>query len=264
MMENETEKLCVARFTERSRSETEDWVVVEFPVSIVMNGQETVTLLCTPANLKYLAVGFLFSEGLIQDRDDIKDIIVDSQCGVVRVYTADNKVVNKSLSKRLIAPSCGGRASFYNVSEAGGKTKVQSRIRISAKEVFALVEQFQNRSQIFRATGGVHSAALCDNQSILVFSEDIGRHNAIDKVFGECILNEIPTDDRIIVTSGRVSSEIMLKVIKKNVPVLISVSAPTNVGVRLAADFGVTLIGFVRGRRMNVYTNDWRIVTDAR
>jgi len=114
-------------------------------------------------------------------------------------------------------------------------------------------------SRVFKATGGVHSAALCDTQNILVFSEDIGRHNAIDKIFGECILEDIPTDEHLIITSGRVSSEILLKVAKRSIPILISKSAPTNLGVRLADDLGITLIGFVRGERMNVYTNKWRV-----
>ena len=142
--------------------------------------------------------------------------------------------------------------------------KVESRTEISTPEVLALVNEVQHRSQIYRATGGVHSAALCDTKDILVFSEDIGRHNAIDKIFGECILNDIATDDHIIITSGRISSEILLKVAKRNVPLIVSKSAPTNLGVRLADDLGVTLVGFVRGKRMNVYTHAWRIATDGK
>ena len=105
----------------------------------------------------------------------------------------------------------------------------------------------------------MHSAALCDNRDILVFAEDIGRHNAIDKIFGECILRDIPTDDRIVITSGRIPSEILLKVARRKIPIIISISAPTDLGVRLATDLGMTLIGFVRGKRMNVYTNGWRV-----
>jgi FdhD protein len=115
-----------------------------------------------------------------------------------------------------------------------------------------------------RATGGVHSAALCDTRNIIVLSEDIGRHNAVDKIFGECILNDITTDDHIIITSGRVTSEILLKVAKRNIPIIVSKCAPTNLGVRLAADLGVTLVGFVRGKRMNVYTHAGRIATDGK
>ncbi|NVL92945.1 MAG: formate dehydrogenase accessory sulfurtransferase FdhD, partial [Desulfobacterales bacterium] len=119
--------------------------------------------------------------------------------------------------------------------------------------------QFQQYSKIYRITHGVHSAALCDAKNILVFADDIGRHNAIDKIFGQCLLEDIPTNDRIILTSGRISSEILLKVAKRNIPIIISKSAPTYLGVKLADDLGITLIGFVRGKKMNAYANDWRI-----
>ena len=137
-------------------------------------------------------------------------------------------------------------------------------MEVPAQDVFTLAGEFQHRSHVFRTTGGVHSAALCDTKSILLFSEDIGRHNAIDKIFGECLLQDIPTDDRLIITSGRISSEILLKVAKRNIPILISRSAPTDLGVKLADDLGITLLGFVRGKRMNAYTNDWRIVSDGK
>ena len=183
----------------------------------------------------------------------------------MRVETEEDKeFANELIFKRLITSGCGRGASFYSAADVQGQVKVESQIGISPLEVFTLLKEFHHRSQIYRTTGGVHSAALCDAKSILVFNEDIGRHNAIDKIFGECIFRDIPTDDRIIITSGRISSEILLKVAKRNIPLLISKSAPTDLGVRLANDLGVTLIGFVRGERMNVYTNGWRVVTDGK
>jgi len=105
----------------------------------------------------------------------------------------------------------------------------------------------------------VNSAALGDRKSILVFDEDIGRHDAIDKIFGKCLLENITTDDRIIITSGRISSEILHKVAKRGIPIIVSISAPTNLGVEIADKLGITLIASVRGKKMNVYTNDWRV-----
>jgi len=264
-MDNETEKFSILKLTERGSSSIDDVVAKEFPLTIILNNQELVTLLCSPMNLRYLAVGFLFSEGLIKSKDEIKKIIVDDRRGVVRVETeGDVELAKDVLFKRLITSGCGRGVSFYSAADAQGQVKVESRIEISTLEVLALVKEFQNRAQIYRATGGVHSAALCDIRDILVFSEDVGRHNAIDKIFGECILNDIVTDDHIIITSGRISSEILLKVARRNVPLIVSKSAPTNLGLRLAADLGVTLIGFVRGKRMNVYTHDWRIAMDGK
>ncbi len=263
MVEKEIERFPILRITKQGRSQSEDAVVREFPLTIVLNNQELVTLLCSPTDLKCLAIGFLGSEGLLRSKDEIKKIIVDDQRGVVRVETKEGKdLASELLFKRLITSGCGRGASFYSAADATSQ-KVESQMQISALEVFALVKEFQHRSQVYQATGGVHSAVLCDTKSILVFSEDIGRHNAIDKIFGECILRDIPTDDRIIITSGRISSEILLKIAKRNIPILISKSAPTNLGLRLANDLGITLIGFVRGQRMNVYTNGWRVATDG-
>ncbi len=263
-MENEIEKIPMLRFTEGGRSNIEDAVAREFPLTIILNNQELVTLLCSPVNLKYLAVGFLFSEGLLKSKGEIKRIMVDERSGVVRVETEESEELARDvLFKRLITSGCGRGVSFYSTTYATVQ-KVESQVEMSTHDVFTLVSDFQHRSQIYLATGGVHSAALCDTKGILVFSEDIGRHNAIDKIFGECILKDIPTDDRMIITSGRISSEILLKVAKRNIPIIISISAPTDLGVKLANDLSVTLLGFVRGKRINAYTNNWRIVRDGK
>jgi len=260
-MVGEVERVPILRLTEEGERHADDIVVREFPLTVILNNQELVTLLCTPTHLDYLAIGFLSSEGLLKSKDEIKKITVDEQRGVVRVETEEeNKQAGELVFKRLITSGCGRGASFYSAADVVGQIKVESKTNISAVEVFELVREFQHRSQIFRTTGGVHSAALCDTKNILVFSEDIGRHNAIDKIFGECILKGIPTDGRVIITSGRVSSEILLKAAKRNIPLLVSKSAPTDIGVKLAGDMGITLIGFVRGKRMNVYANDWRVV----
>lgn len=248
------------RLSERGSTYLEDVVARESPLTIILNNRELATLLCSPANLAYLAVGFLFSEGFLKSKDDIKKIMVDEQRGVARVETAgDEQMEGDALFRRFITSGCGRGVSFYSVADAQDQVGVESRLEVSVLDVLALVNEFQHRSQVYRATGGVHSAALCDAAHVLVFNEDIGRHNAVDKILGECIMNDIATDDRIIVTSGRISSEILLKIARRNVPIIVSKSAPTTLGLKLAAELGVTLVGFVRGRRMNVYTHDWRI-----
>jgi len=263
-MENEVERFPVLRFTKEGRSSLEEVVAREFPVTIILNDQELVTLLCSPNNLKYLVVGFLSSEGLLKSKDEIKKIVVDDERGVIRLDTVEDKGFDQDvLFKRLITSGCGRGASFYSAADATSQ-KVESQMEISADEVFALANEFQHGSEVYLATHGVHSAALCDRKSILVFSEDIGRHNAIDKIFGKCLLEDIPTDDRVIITSGRISSEILHKVAKRGIPIIISIAAPTNLGVRIADNLGITLIGSVRGKKMNVYTNDWRIVRNGK
>ena len=263
-MENDIETIPILRLTEEGRSNIEDVVAREFPLTIILNNQELVTLLCSPKDLNYLAIGFLFSEGLLGSKDEIRKITVDDQRGIVRVETnEDNVLANELVFKRFITSGCGRGASFYSAADVQEDIKIESQTQISTKEVLSLVKEFQHCSEVYRTTGGVHSAALCDTKSIVVFGEDIGRHNAIDKIFGECIVKDVSTDDRIVVTSGRISSEILLKVAKRNVPIIISKSAPTDLGVKLANDLGVTLLGFVRGKRLNAYANDWRIARDG-
>ena len=263
-MENEVERFPVVRLTRESRDNIEEVVARESPVTIILNNQELVTLLCSPENLEYLAVGFLSSEGLLKSRDEIKKILVDSQRGVVRLETVEDKgFAQDVLFKRLITSGCGRGTSFYSAADTTSQ-KVESRREISVAEVFALVSEFQHGSEVYLATHGVHSAALSDRKSMLVFSEDIGRHNAIDKIFGKCLLEDIATDDRVVITSGRISSEILHKVAKRGIPIIISISVPTNLGVRIADNLGITLISSVRGKRMNVCTNDWRVVTDGK
>ena len=258
---NTVEKFPIVRISEERENDTEGLVTKEFLLTIILNNRELVTLLCSPTDLKYLAIGFLFSEGLLKSKDEIKKIVVDDQRGVVRVATEEAGKLAQDVSFKEFITSGGGRGlQPYSAIAGTSPAKVKSQTKVSAPEVFALVNEFVQHSQLFKATGGVHSAAICDTKSILVFSEDIGRHNAIDKIFGECILRDIPTDDHMIITSGRVSSEILLKVAKGNIPILISKAAPTNLGVRLADELGITLIGFVRGKRMNIYTNRWRVV----
>jgi FdhD protein len=262
-MENNIETLNIRRVTEEVASDIEDIVVREFPMTIMFNDQELVTLLCTPGNLKNLAVGFLFSEGFIESKDEIRNVTVNDGTGVVRVETeGGDELAREALFSRLITSGCGRGASFYSATDVVGQ-RVESLLKITARNILALARKFQHQSETYRATGGVHAAALCDSDDILVFDEDIGRHNAMDKVFGECLLKDIPTDDRLVITSGRISSEILLKVSKRNIPILVSKSAPTNLGVKLANDMGITLVGFVRGKRANVYTNSWRVTVDG-
>ncbi len=255
------DRIPILRITEEGLTETENTVTVESPITIALNDRELVTLLCSPMDLNYLAIGYLFSEGLLESKEEIKKITVDDPTGVVRVATKKGEELPlELLSKPLIASGGGRGASFYGAVATRGWAKIDSQVVITPHQVLALVDEFQHHSPLFRATRGVHSAALCDTKSILVFNDDLGRHNAIDKVFGECILKDIPTDDRIVITTGRVPSEQLIKVARRKVPIMISLTVPTDLGVKLAADFGITLIGSARGKGMDVYTSKWRVV----
>jgi FdhD protein len=252
------EKIPIFRVTGTTGREDQDPVVIEIRLSIVLNGRELVTLLCSPEKPEFLAAGFLCSEGLIAAKEDIREITFDEEKGLVAVATREPRRIAGNILSRPLIGSSGGKGAVPD-AELRQAVENHSRITLSSRRVFELMDDFAQRSHVFKITGGVHSAALCTSQEIILFSEDIGRHNAIDKIFGECLLRDIPLEDRIFLTSGRVSSEIVLKVARRNIPILISKSAPTTIGVKLAREMGITLIGFVRGRKMNIYSHVWRI-----
>lgn len=257
---DEVEKFPALRLTRKGRSSTELAVATEFLFTVFLNNQELVTMLCSPGNLLYLAVGFLASEGLINGKDEIKNIEIDDWLGTAHIEIEEGDKTDDSIfAKRLITSGCGGAAAFYSAADAT-IPKVESPVKISPDEVFALVSEFQHDSRLYLETHGTHSAALADRRGILIFSEDIGRHNAVDKIFGKCLLEDIPTSNRIIITSGRISSEILRKIARRGIPVIVSISAPTSLGLKTADKLGITVIGSVRGEKMNVYTNNWRVV----
>lgn len=235
----------------------------EFPLTIMLNGEQLVTVLCSPGDLEALAVGFLFSEGMIRGREEVTGLTLDSERGIIRIRTAKDKTADgKLFMKRVLTTGCGRGMAFYSFADLERRRKVVSGLRVTPAEILALSRRFQGASELYRTTHGVHSAALCDNREMLVFAEDIGRHNAVDKVIGRCLLDGRPVADRILITSGRISSEILFKAAGSGIPVIVSKSAPTDMGVELARELSITLIGYVRGGGMNVYAGEERVDLD--
>ena len=259
-MDSELARVPVSKLHENNLLSTEGSVAREQPLTIILNNRELVTLLCTPVDIDFLAIGFLFSEGFINSKTDINEVLVDSDKGIARITTKTNgELETDILHKRVITSGCGRGAAFYNLADLQNQTKIESETRISAPAVSALTLKFQHRSTVYQATHGVHSAALCDVKSILVFNEDVGRHNAVDKIIGECLMKDIATADHVLISSGRISSEILLKVAHVNIPILVSMSAPTDLGVKLANQLGITIIGLVKAKTMIIYSNDRRV-----
>ncbi len=258
-------RLPVQRISGERFERLEDVVVKERPVTIFFNDDELASLMCSPKDLDYLAVGFSFAEGLVRNKKDIRKVIVDDKDDVVWVYSSrPQKLPPNFAGRRFITSGCGRGLTLVDTSGTGLKLRTRSKLKLQASRVPHLMKEFLHKSRLFKTTGGAHSAALCSSSDILVFNEDIGRHSAIDKVFGECILKGIKMSGRILVTSGRISSEILVKVARSGVPIVISKSAPTDLAVKLADEIGITLVGFARGSRMNVYSAGWRILTRAR
>ncbi|NLZ39334.1 MAG: formate dehydrogenase accessory sulfurtransferase FdhD [Firmicutes bacterium] len=238
----------------------EDPVIREVPLTIYLNGREFVTLLYTPEMPEMLAIGFLRSEGLIKDAADIISLRFDEEQSFIFVETKGGDLVEKLYGKRTITSGCGKGTVFYSVLDALKSNPVQSDFSLTSEQVMQLMKKLQEKAILFKQTGGIHSAALCSDEDILYFCEDIGRHNAVDKLVGMCLKDKIEITDKVLATSGRVSSEILVKTAKLGIPVLISRAAPTTLSIELAEKLGITLVGFVRGRRFNIYANHERII----
>jgi FdhD protein len=236
-------------------AETIDEVASELPLTLILNNEQLVTLLCSPVEMKELAVGFLLSEGLLRERSALKTLEVIEKDTSLRIELSDlPKDWEKMFEKRTISSGCGKGISFTSsLTSNGNRIDVGDHL-IGLDDIRKLLTAFRNISSLYLETGGVHSAALSDGKDILFFSEDIGRHNAVDKLIGKAFLQSVPVENKILITSGRVTSEIMTKAARNRFPVLISRAAPSCMAINYAEDMGITLVGFARGDRMNIYT----------
>ncbi len=224
----------------------------EMELTIYINSQELVTILCTPNKLNCLVLGFLYSEGIISGTDDVLSMrVCDDET------TADVKLSNATYEiprLRTLTSGCGGGATF----RTKGK-KVDSDFTVSAEDVLILMKKLYEQMNIYRICGGVHTSALSDNKNILIMAEDIGRHNTLDKIQGECLLRSLTTRDKLLLSSGRVSSEMLLKAAKMQTPVVVSPHSPTGSAILLAHELGIALVGYARGSSMSVYSHSERL-----
>ena len=237
------------------RQELLDQVVIEIPFTIILNNHELSTLLCSPDKLKELAIGHLVSESFISSKADLKSVDLNEKTNVIRIETNTPIAKDELDKKRIITSGCGRGQTFYNYKDFSGCRPVEAKLNIEPKVILNLMAEFQKKSVVFQETGGVHSAALCRGDKIIAFAEDIGRHNAVDKIVGEVILKGEETKDKFLLLSGRVSSEILIKAARLRAPLIVSRSAPTNMAVKLAKELNIKLMGFARGKKLNQYSS---------
>lgn len=243
----------ISRSRDNTIEETEDVIAVEKKVRIAVNGKNVLNLYCTPLMIREFVVGIIYNEGLISG-EWCADRISIEYGDEIRVDIPSAGSVNEL--EKTITSGCAGGVSLMK----GLPDKIQADgIKFKLEVVKNIFREFQRRSEIYRLTGGVHSAALTDGNIIIAFAEDIGRHNAVDKIIGFSILENIGFEGKLMLASGRLSSEIVLKCARCGVPVLVSRAAPTSLAVEIAEKTGLTMIGFARGDRMNIYTGRHRI-----
>ncbi len=256
-------KKSIIRYRNGEKHEQIAEVAVEYPLTIYVNKQEFVTIVCTPEYLEDLIVGFLISEGVIRSVLDIDKIEIIESTGHAHV-TANfvNQFNAKYRSKRYITSCCGkSRENFYFQSDASLlESYNETGVSIGVAQIFERMSEFEAASDTFRQTGGVHNAGLVSPDGLICSRMDIGRHNALDKIYGHCLKNGITVSDKIVIFSGRISSEILVKTAKLGCGIILSRSAPTELAINMAAELGITTVGFIRHGTMNVYTKPERIL----
>ncbi len=234
-----------------------DKVITEYPINIYVNSHHYSTMMITPENIEFLVIGALHSEMIIKDINEIKEFSIDLEAH--RCDVLINHEVNfKNFERLNILSSACGSSSKPQIDESK-LPRVKKTHQFNLKTIFEQVSVFNKESVLFKETGGVHSVELVYSDKKLLF-EDIGRHNAVDKIVGYLLKNQIKRDDVYIITSGRISSDILLKSALINIGLVVSRSAPTSLAVKLAEKLGITIIGFARGNKLNIYTHNDRMI----
>lgn len=268
----------IVHYDEMGIETREDLVATEFALTIYVNGQELATIVCSPQHMTDLVVGFLASEGVIRSLDQIRRLTVHTHSGTARVETNHTVNFNQEFyNKRYIASCCGKtRQSFYFYNDAHTARWVDDETVLSPQQVHRLIERMEVEAELFHETGGVHVAGLgsveggeegvriggigaADGHPFFLSRTDIGRHNALDKLYGYALRQQLSLAGKVLTFSGRLSSEVVLKVAKLGVGIVLARSAPTALALDIADELNITAVGFVRNGSFNVYTHPRRI-----
>ena len=255
----------ITRVDVRSKetSRMSDFVAEEKPLCIFINKKPYATIFCSPSNLKEMTVGHLISEGIAKSVREIDEVSVKASEAVCKVKLKSNISLERrkkllESSYRIIRSACGSSLPYQLL---GKFPQVKSPLAIKAEMILDCVNQLNFNAEIFRKTGGVHVAAIYTNEGIAeAFAEDVGRYNAVDKAIGIGALKDTDFTKCFLAVSGRLTGDMVLKAARAGLPIVASLGAALDSGIAVAKKAGLTLIGFARGNRMNIYTFPERIL----
>ncbi len=238
-------------------------VITERPLTLFLNSREVVTMMTIGDYPEYLAVGYLLNQNMLRPEDEIVGIDYDAEIETVVVRTAVETNYEKKLGKKILTSGCGQGTAFGDVMDKFENVRVDTDAIVRTSWLYALTKQINTMPSLYLAAGAIHGCVLCEADQILVYMEDVGRHNAIDKIAGYMLLNGISPKRKIFYTTGRLTSEMVIKTVQMEIPILISRSGFTAWGVDLAQSADLTLIGRAKGKRFIAVSGAHRIVYDA-
>ena len=233
-------------------------LMVEKPVVLYVNGALWLTFMCTPNYLEALAVGFLYNEGVIKSTDQIADIHICDSGDIIDIWLDHN--VEKPEEWKRTSGCTGG---YTAVDTASINPVISNGSLIESNQVRSLVERLFDSQELYRKTGGVHTSILTDGGQVTILAEDVGRHNSLDKIAGRYLLEKIEFSQKLLLTTGRISSDMLQKAARIGAGIVISRTSPTSMSVELAEKWGITLIGYARRDRFNLYTHPGRIIDSS-
>ena len=239
----------------------EKHIAGEQPLSIYVNKKEIVTLMTLGTQPEALVLGYLKNQGFIDDITEILSVQVDWESESAVVVTRNKHNWDEKLSKRTVTTGCGQGTVFGNMMEQLQNIKL-AKLLLKQSTIYTLLNNISKENEVYKRAGGVHGCALCESEEQLIFVEDVGRHNAVDTICGLMWLNKISGDNKIFYTTGRLTSEMVIKVAQMNVPAILSRSGITNMGLSLAQQLGVTLIARAKGKHFLIYNGDDNITLD--
>ena len=238
-------------------------VVTEKPLTVFLNGQEIVTLMTIGDEPELLAVGFLLNQNMLRLGDKISGIEYEDDLDVVVVRTDRETDFEKVLKKKTITSGCAQGTVFGDLMDKLSSISLSSSDRLRTSWLYELSKKINNTPSLYLEAGAIHGCVLCKQDHPLIYMEDVGRHNAIDKIAGYMFLNNIEPIDKIFYTTGRLTSEMVIKTVQMRIPILVSRSGFTAWGVELAREAGLTLVGRAKGRRFIALSGTERIIYDA-
>jgi FdhD protein len=241
----------------RNNEEIDGNTIVETPVSLTLNGEVWTTFMCTPVHLEALMVGFLFNEGVIDSMDEVEDVRICEHGDNVDVWLTHNAPKPDSWTR---TSGCTGGVTAVASIERPQPVSVTNEFNLSPSQINQLVEMLINSQELYRETGGVHTSALSDGEQVILAAEDIGRHNTLDKIAGLCLMEDTWPEKRVLITTGRISSEMLQKSMRMGAKVVASRTSPSSMSIELAEAWGITLIGYARRNRFNLYATRERIL----